>query len=168
MFVPQWWLAFTIPPDCETDSLEGEMGGSSMFFWRGFHGKIVINFTKQRTVHSPPPIDAKDLQKKTFLKTRIEVLLESFQTRGLTELEGYVFYYLNGNKTIGLTKVKTAWYVMLRALREKVDQGFNSKKQKVVALQDKIAATHKRFRQIQTWIKFSNNYRNQWEVSSRS
>lgn len=72
MFVPQWWLAFTIPPDCETDSLEGEMGGSSMFFWRGFHGKIVINFTKQRTVHSPPPQLMQKICKKR-LSSKLEL-----------------------------------------------------------------------------------------------
>lgn len=90
------------------------------------------------------------------------------QVRSMTQDEGEVWYLLNNqNNTIGLIKVKTSWYTVLRALREKAVYCFTSAKKKSDwSLQDRIKSTHKRFREIQSWLKFSNNYLHQWQVSS--
>lgn len=88
----------------------------------------------------------------------------------MTHNEGEVWYLLNDQKnTIGLIKVKTAWYTVLRALREKAVYCFTTAKKKSGwSLQDRIKSTHKRFREIQNWLKFSDDYLQQWKVGSFS
>lgn len=78
--------------------------------------------------------------------------------------EGYVLYYLIGNRTIGLAKVKTVWYVMLRALRENVHRAFNNKRM-VKPLSEWIAPTKTRFEQIQKWLGFCYGCLDKWKVS---
>lgn len=86
----------------------------------------------------------------------------------MTQDEGEVWYLLNEQKnTIGLIKVKTAWYTILRALREKAVYCFTTaRKRPDWSLHDRIMSTHKRFREIQFWLKFSDNYLRQWKVRS--
>lgn len=87
------------------------------------------------------------------------------QIRRKSNSEGEVFYYLDNNEdTIGLVKVKTVWYVILRALREKAVYSFNAAKKKSSwNISDCIKSTHKRFREIQLWLKFSDNYLKKWQ-----
>ena len=92
--------------------------------------------------------------------------------RSLEEKEGHVLYYIlktDGHEnTIGMVKVKTFWYVILRALREKVVFCFNTgKKSKGWSLEDLILATHRRFKDIQDWLKFDNQYLDEWIKVSR-
>lgn len=72
--------------------------------------------------------------------------------------EGEVFYFLNENEeTIGMIKVKTRWYVILRALREKAVYCFLSKKKNKQnwSLENNIHLTQLRLNEIQKWLKFS-------------
>lgn len=80
--------------------------------------------------------------------------------------EGEVLYFLNKNEeTIGLVKAKTTWYIMMRALREKAVYCFiTAKKKSNWSLQDYVNSTHKRFGQIQEWLKFSDSYLQSWKV----
>ena len=82
-----------------------------------------------------------------------------------TDSEGRVLYYLNNeNETIGLIKVKTIWYICLRALREKCAYYFNlldkGKRQHVRDINDII---DKRYNEIQKWLKLSNKEINYWK-----
>ena len=84
------------------------------------------------------------------------------------EIEGYVLYYirtdLNGHEqTIGLEKIKTIWYVMLRALREKTIYAFTKgRKKDNWDINHAISSTDARYKNIQTWLKFSNEYYDRW------
>ena len=80
--------------------------------------------------------------------------------------EGEVLYYLNENEeTIGLVKIKTMWYIMLRALRQKVVHGFHmSRRQKQQTHEECISSCHKRFAEMQDWLLFSSSYLEGWKV----
>ncbi|XP_045128705.1 uncharacterized protein LOC123514706 [Portunus trituberculatus] len=84
--------------------------------------------------------------------------------------EGEVFYYLDKNDdTIGLVKVKTVWYVILRALREKAVYSFTTgKKKSHWDISDCVRSTHKRFTEIQKWLKFSDEYLHSWQNLARN
>ncbi|CAL4123306.1 unnamed protein product [Meganyctiphanes norvegica] len=95
--------------------------------------------------------------------------LDNFIQRSQNEInkEGYVLYYLKNSNgyenTIGMAKTKTFWYVMLRALREKAVFAFNAaKKRNGWCLEDRINSTHKRFIEVQNWLKFNNEYLSEW------
>jgi len=87
--------------------------------------------------------------------------------------EGHVLYYVKSSEggfenTIGMVKTKTIWYVIMRALREKAVYTFTAaKKRHGWSLEDRISSTHKRFNEIQTWMKFSNEYLNEWNKLSK-
>ncbi|KAG0728183.1 hypothetical protein GWK47_033030 [Chionoecetes opilio] len=99
-----------------------------------------------------------------------QIMDQKALVRRQTGCEGEVFYYLDHNdNTIGLVKVKTVWYVLLRALREKAVYCSNPpKKQSPRAISDIIASTHKRFNEIQKWLKFSDKYLHRWKDTSKS
>ncbi|CAL4106989.1 unnamed protein product, partial [Meganyctiphanes norvegica] len=89
------------------------------------------------------------------------------KSRNEVNTEGHVLYYMKNSNgyenTIGMAKTKTVWYVLLRALREKVVFAFTTaKKRHSWSLEERINATHKRFREIQNWLKFSNEYLAEW------
>ncbi|CAL4116103.1 unnamed protein product [Meganyctiphanes norvegica] len=99
--------------------------------------------------------------------------VDNFIQRSQNEIhkEGYVLYYLkstNGyENTIGMAKTKTFWYVMLRALREKSVFAFNAaKKRNGWSLEDRINSTHKRFKEIQIWLRFNNEHLTEWNKLS--
>lgn len=77
-----------------------------------------------------------------------------------------MFYFLDeDDNTIGLTKVKTTWYTILRALREKACFSFTVAKKKTDwTLRAQIRRTHNRFSEIQKWLKFSDGYLEKWRV----
>jgi len=62
------------------------------------------------------------LKKNHFKAKRVEQLDEHFLiVRNLYNTEGRVLYFLNeNNQVIGLLKKKSIWYIILRAIREKV------------------------------------------------
>lgn len=75
-------------------------------------------------------------------------------------------YYLDKDEnTIGLIKVKTTWYIVLRALREKTVYTFTAAtKRKDWSLDEQIKKTAKRFGEIQKWLKFSDDCLSKWKV----
>lgn len=74
-----------------------------------------------------------------------------------------MLYFLDKDEeTIGLVKTKTIWYIMLRALREKLI--YTTRRRQGWSLQDRIESTHKRFMEIKEWLHFSDNYLNGWKV----
>ena len=88
--------------------------------------------------------------------------------------EGRVLYFATDDKeVIGLLKKKTVWYIMLRALREKyklyqvfVNQKQNGKKTRYPTLEAQKnnidGLIKKRFKEIQSWLGFSNDCLNEW------
>ena len=75
--------------------------------------------------------------------------------------EGMVLYYLNkSNETIGLLKLKTNWYIFLRALREKLSFYFNNKNKENIDIIQKI---NKRYNEIQLWLSLTNKQVNEWK-----
>ncbi|MPC20175.1 hypothetical protein E2C01_013107 [Portunus trituberculatus] len=84
--------------------------------------------------------------------------------------EGEVLYFLTEDEeTIGLVKAKTVWYIMLRALREKVVYGFRaSRRRQQQNINECITSCHKRFYEIQEWLLFSNSFLDKWKTLAES
>ncbi|XP_042215272.1 uncharacterized protein LOC121861515 isoform X2 [Homarus americanus] len=138
----------------------------------------VISFTSTasydgevRSLTAMPPHHALDLaavlgfQSNTYkIIPRDEVLTHKDMIRQYFDDEGEVLYFLTENEdTIGLAKVKSVWYILLRALREKAVYCFTTAKKKSGwSLQERINATHKRLREIQRWLKLSDDYIHFW------
>ncbi|CAL4064788.1 unnamed protein product [Meganyctiphanes norvegica] len=112
-----------------------------------------------------------------FIATPYKIIdrqdLDKFIQRSRNEInkEGYVLYYLKMSSgyenTIGMAKTKTVWYVILRALREKAVFTFTTaKKRNGWSLDRNINSTHKRFNEIQRWLKFSNEHLSEWNKLS--
>src|ERR1700755_2430092 len=80
------------------------------------------------------------------------------------QTEGLVLYYLIKDKTIGLTKVKTIWYIIVRAIREKIKCSVSNKKKK--PLSDRINDIKTRLDEIQKWLGFCNKCLDKWKVCS--
>ncbi|ODM96589.1 hypothetical protein Ocin01_10087 [Orchesella cincta] len=81
--------------------------------------------------------------------------------------EGKVMYFLDGeNYTIGLIKKKTAWYVLIRALREKVAAFSSSGKS--TSMNERCTKIAKRIKEIQSWLEFSNEFADGWTKISTS
>lgn len=74
-----------------------------------------------------------------------------------------MLYFLGRDEeTIGLVKTKTMWYIMLRALREKVL--YTTRHRQSSSITDRIDTTHRRFNEIQGWLQFSDSYLEAWKV----
>ena len=82
--------------------------------------------------------------------------------------EGEVLYYLDSKgQVIGLLKRKTAWYVILRAIREKSATALKAFQTNPSTLASVHAEkSEKRLREIKTWLGFSNGYLEKWLVLS--
>jgi hypothetical protein len=79
------------------------------------------------------------------------------------DYEGKVLYFLDSNENVfGVLKKKTAWYIILRALREKACS-FCSPKNSHSAEDIKKKVT-KRIAEIQDWLGYSDEYRKAWTV----
>ena len=72
--------------------------------------------------------------------------------------EGKVMYFIDdeGN-VIGLLKKKTAWYVLLRALREQLCYGLQR-----LSFADVKTKIEKRFLEIQAWLRFDDQFLKGW------
>ena len=94
-----------------------------------------------------------DLAEERMLKVR--------QTYGS---EGEVFYFLDSNgNVIGLLKKKTAWYVLLRAIREKIRSTLAAwAKNPSESVSVRAQKCQKRLEEIQKWLGFSDSYLLQW------
>ena len=78
--------------------------------------------------------------------------------------EGEVLYYLDSKgQVIGLLKRKTAWYVILRAIREKASSALAAfKKDPSMPASTQAQKVEKRLREIKEWLGFSEEYLEQW------
>ena len=87
---------------------------------------------------------------------------EMEKIRSTENSEGMVLYYLNkNNETIGLLKLKTCWYIFLRALREQLSKYFNIKKQNQdTNIEEKI---NNRYDQLQSRLSLRNDQINEWK-----
>lgn len=89
------------------------------------------------------------------------------QVRKQRESEGCVLYYVSTNpyRTIGLCKLKTVWYIIVRALREKVSYWlYKCQKDGGVGLDDMIRSTKKRLDEINRWLDLSQESYKVWQV----
>ena len=81
--------------------------------------------------------------------------------------EGEVFYFVDAeDRVIGLLKKKTAWYVLCRAIREKVRHAvtMHNKEAKTVD----TAKISTRLHEIQKWLGFTDQVRDRWiELGSK-
>ena len=83
--------------------------------------------------------------------------------------EGEVLYFLDKeDRTVGLVKKKTAWYVLCRAIREKVntaksqykkDGGMSKQKENL-----HIEKLERRIKEIKTWLGLSEAATKQWSL----
>lgn len=92
------------------------------------------------------------------------------QVRQKYHIEGCVLYYVHGQafNTIGLCKLKTTWYVVLRALREKTVWGMvKMDKDPSFVIGDLKKSFTKRLTEIQNWLKFTTACFNKWLVSGQ-
>ena len=118
----------------------------------------------------PPHIACKVLQVlgitttnyRIFTGTDEEKRKEFEKVRLTKNSEGYVLYFLNSNlETIGLVKLKTNWYIFLRALREKLSKYIHKEKN------DKIKErVNERYDEIQKWLKLTNSQVNEWKENA--
>ena len=78
-----------------------------------------------------------------------------------------MFYFVDAeDRVIGLLKKKTAWYVLCRAIREKVRHAvtMHNKEAKTVD----TAKTSTRLHEIQKWLGFTDKVRDRWiELGSK-
>ncbi len=84
-----------------------------------------------------------------------------------TGYEGEVLYFVdNRDNVIGLLKKKTAWYVVLRAIREKACNALADLKKEKGAYSHSAKAKKlcNRLGQIQTWLGFSEAYLLRWQA----
>lgn len=73
--------------------------------------------------------------------------------------EGEVLYFLDPQgRVLGLLKKKTAWYVVLRAIREKGAAAFRTTPDKT----DTVAKVERRIAEIQKWLGFNDDSRKLW------
>lgn len=87
-----------------------------------------------------------------------------FQTAQIRKDHGYegdVLYFVDAElNVIGILKKKTTWYIIIRAIREKIRSYLNPKRNVTADLLEKNIA--KRIKQIQTWIGFDDAYTANW------
>jgi len=81
--------------------------------------------------------------------------------RSEKDYEGKVLYFLDADENVfGIIKKKTAWYIILRSIREKSSTFTSPKNNNSRVEMDKKVT--KRIAQIQVWLGFSDEYRRQW------
>lgn len=76
------------------------------------------------------------------------------QVRQEEKSEGSVFYFIKNQKVIGLWKLKSLWYIMFRAIREKI----------VRLPIDYNKLIKKRFKDIQNWVRLTNEEVLKWRI----
>lgn len=93
----------------------------------------------------------------------MNVLYLNKKIRAHINYEGKVLYFLDARGNVfGVIKKKTAWYIILRALREKACC-FSAPKSSQ-PLSDITKKVTKRIAEIQVWLGFSDEYRKKWTV----
>lgn len=92
-----------------------------------------------------------------------EVNSKTTQIRNEYDLEGMVLYYVDEHDhTIALIKVKTKWYIILRALREKTIFCFYTKKHKMDT-DDAILKSLRRIDEFVKWLELNEGEIHFWK-----
>lgn len=97
-----------------------------------------------------------------------KVLQHALQTRETHNSEGMVYYYedCEGN-TLGLVKVKTSWYVHLRALRQQGAYRHVIKKSAPsTTLEHSKERSRRRMEDLQVWLYTTNEELEAWKILS--
>ena len=91
------------------------------------------------------------------------------ESRKMINCEGFVLYYLNEkNETIGLVKLKTIWYICLRALREKMVWYLSEmKKPNKKNDEDFLKSINKRYDEIQKWLTLKIHEIEAWKYLAK-
>lgn len=83
--------------------------------------------------------------------------------------EGEVLYFVDdAGNTIGVLKKKTAWYVVLRALREKVAHALGAMGKGSATADEIKPKIDKRLDEIQKWLGFPDPYLAAWKELGRA
>lgn len=79
--------------------------------------------------------------------------------RTIHGIEGEVLYFLDEkSRTIGITKIKTKWYIILRAIREKIRSAL-TRKWNIERFKREIG---NRMKELQEWLEFEDETRLKW------
>eukprot|EP00092_Neocalanus_flemingeri_P011904 GFUD01012836.1.p1 GENE.GFUD01012836.1~~GFUD01012836.1.p1 ORF type:complete len:710 (+),score=159.73 GFUD01012836.1:83-2212(+) len=87
--------------------------------------------------------------------------------------EGEVMYFLDENDaTVGLLKKKTAWYIICRAIREKVSNASSTYKKNPGGWTKQLSNSHlaridKRIDEIRKWLELSDAEAQKWKVMGK-
>lgn len=81
------------------------------------------------------------------------------EIRGMYNTEGVVCYMVKNSKVFGMLKIKSAWYILSRAMRELVGKVQYSKIE-VGEFSDKVK---RRFDEINKWLKLDENTISIWK-----
>jgi len=93
--------------------------------------------------------------------------------RGGYGYEGEVLYFLDEHdETVGLLKKKTAWYVICRAIREKVSNASTAYKKDPGSWTKQLSNSHlsridKRIDEIRKWLELSEAEAQKWKVMGK-
>jgi len=91
----------------------------------------------------------------------VEAEKHMLQIRKHYGFEGEVFYYLDNERSvIGLLKKKTTWYIICRAIREKVRNALSSKTEFDPG--ETRTRIKKRIKQIQQWLNLCEESTQKW------
>ena len=96
------------------------------------------------------------------------------RVRGGEGYEGEVLYFLDrDSNTVGLLKKKTSWYVVLRAIREKVSHVFSTYKKNPGGWSSQtnnllLAKMMKRLEEIQRWLNLSDAQLISWKMEGKN
>jgi len=136
-----------------------------------------LDVNNQHSLTSLPPHTALEIGKLLGLhSTNYEVIkLNQFEDK-MTEIrqgegyEGAVAYFLDDhNNTIGLLKKKTIWYVLLRAIREKISYAVVEYKKNPAAYKESARLKNKqkiekRLDEIQKWLNLTDQQTKHWKT----
>ena len=131
-------------------------------------------FSFQSLTAFPPLIASKLMQILGVPSAPCEILPSTHITQAFinnvrrrVNTEGLVFYTLNQNhQTIGMTKMKTIWYIFLRAMREKISW-FLSQKNKSFNLEELEMEIFKRYKEIEEWLKLTERDTEVWRRTAK-
>ena len=118
----------------------------------------------------PPHIACKVMDALNFTSANCE-MVDTVEERSIIEKvrskensEGSVLYYLNENyQTIGFLKLKTEWYICLRALREKLSRHVGDVNKNRIIRTPVEERINKRYDEIQQWLTLTDHQTNEWK-----
>jgi len=133
--------------------------------------------TAQHSLTALPPHTCLDLGRVLGLETaQYQVIPASQAEERMGEVraghgyEGEVLYFLDcQDRTLGLIKKKTAWYVLARAVREKVNNATNQYRKfgGERGREHNLGKIDRRMEEIQTWLELCDQQTEQWKELGR-